>query len=88
MEDPMATTVSSRAFNQDIAGAKRAARQGPVIITDRGDPAFVLMTHEDFCRLTGGQGRTMVDMLRQPEGADVEFEPSRLKGPLFRPQEL
>jgi len=30
------TTLSSREFNQDTSGAKKAAQLGPVIITDRG----------------------------------------------------
>ncbi len=32
-------TLSSREFNQDTSKAKKAARRGPVIITDRGRPA-------------------------------------------------
>ncbi|MCF9010316.1 type II toxin-antitoxin system Phd/YefM family antitoxin, partial [Pseudomonas carnis] len=35
------TTISSREFNQDTSGAKKAARKGPVFITDRGKPAHV-----------------------------------------------
>ncbi len=33
------TTMTSREFSQDASGAKKAARQGPVFITDRGRPA-------------------------------------------------
>jgi len=40
------TTLSSRQFNQDASKAKRAALAGPVIITDRGRPAHVLLTFE------------------------------------------
>ena len=29
------TTLSSRQFNQDASKAKKAAKQGPVFITDR-----------------------------------------------------
>ena len=39
------TTLSSRAFNQDSSGAKKAAAEGPVFITDRGRPAHVLLHH-------------------------------------------
>ena len=39
-------TLSSREFNQDVSRAKRAANEGPVIITDRGTPAYVLMRHD------------------------------------------
>lgn len=33
------TIISSREFNRDVSGAKRAASNGPVIITDRARPA-------------------------------------------------
>ena len=36
-------TFSSRDFLQDFSAAKRAASEGPVFITDRGRPAFVLL---------------------------------------------
>lgn len=85
----MPTTISSRDLNQDIGAAKRAARQGPVIITDRGVPAFVLLTHDEYCRLLGADGRTMVDMLAQQGGEDIDFEPPRLgEHGLFRPMTL
>lgn len=48
------TTLTSRQFNQDTSGAKRAAAGGPVFITDRGTPAHVLMTIEEYRRLQGG----------------------------------
>ncbi|MFM7237190.1 MAG: type II toxin-antitoxin system prevent-host-death family antitoxin, partial [Cyanobium sp.] len=44
----MAVTITSRAFNQDAAGAKRAATRGPVFITDRGRPAHVLLSIEEY----------------------------------------
>ncbi len=73
-------TISSRAFNQDVGKAKRAADEGPVTITDRGRPAFVLMKHEDFERLSGSKKReTLFDLLAQTEPeADFDFEPPRL----------
>jgi prevent-host-death family protein len=78
------TTMSSRLFNQDVGGAKRAADAGPVVITDRGRPAYVLMRHEDWQRLAGGRQsiRAALDM---PGIEDIEFEPPRLSGPLARP---
>lgn len=36
------TTLSSRELNQDVTRAKKAAKNGPVFITDRGKPAHVL----------------------------------------------
>lgn len=70
-------TISSREFNQDVARAKRAAAEGPVIITDRGRPAYVLMRHEAYRRLTGG-GRTILELLADPDSDEIVFEPPRL----------
>jgi hypothetical protein len=36
------TILSSREFNQDTSRAKTAASNGPVFITDRGKPTYVL----------------------------------------------
>ena len=48
------TTLSSGEFNRDIGAAKKAAANGPVFITDRGRPAHVLLSFEDYQRLAGG----------------------------------
>ncbi len=70
-------TLTSREFNQDVGRAKRAANEGPVIITDRGRPAYVLMRHETYQRLAG-QGLGIRTLLSHPESEDVAFEPPRL----------
>ncbi|NNA66310.1 type II toxin-antitoxin system Phd/YefM family antitoxin [Pseudomonas gessardii] len=70
------TTISSREFNQDTSGAKKAACQGPVFITDRGKPAHVLLSIEDYQKLTG-LNADIVDLLVMPEAADIEFETER-----------
>ena len=80
------TTLSSREFNQDTSRAKKAALNGPVFITDRGRPAHVLLTMQEYQRLTGGQ-MTLIEALAQPDGEDVDFEPPRVKG-LYRPADL
>jgi prevent-host-death family protein len=68
------TTLSSREFNQDTSRAKKAALEGPVFITDRGKPAHVLLSIEDYLRITGG-GDNIADRLGQPPGIeDVELE--------------
>jgi len=71
------TTLSSRELNQDIGRAKRASRQGPVFITDRGRPAHVLLSIEDYQRLTG-QRRSLVDALAMPGLSDIAFDPAPL----------
>lgn len=64
---------TSRSFNQDIAAAKRDARNGPVFITDRGKPAHVLMTYENYQKLVG-EHLSIVELLGLPGAADIEFE--------------
>lgn len=71
------TTMTSREFNQGASEAKRAAANGPVFITDRGRPAHVLMSFEDYQRLTRQQ-RNIADTLAMPGVADIEFEPPRV----------
>lgn len=71
------TTLSSRELNQDVTRAKKAARNGPVFITDRGKPAHVLLSFEDYQRLTR-QRRNIADALAMPGLADVEFDPPRV----------
>jgi prevent-host-death family protein len=79
------TTLSSREFNQDASKAKRAAQKGPVFITDRGRPAHVLLTIEDYRKIVG-QGRNIVEMLALDEEVDDEaFDAAARVGPLTRP---
>lgn len=71
------TTMTSRELNQDVSAAKRAARDGAVTITDRGEPAFVLMSIEDYRRLS--ERRSIAEILRMPDGSgDIEFDPEPL----------
>jgi len=66
--------MTSREFNQDTGGAKRAARTGPVYITDRGRPSYVLVTFEDYERLGASQS-SVIDILSEPLGVeDIDFE--------------
>lgn len=67
------TTVTSREFNQDVTRAKRAAQQGPVFITDRGTPAHVLLSIEEYRQLVA-ERRSIVEALSMPGLADIEFE--------------
>ena len=67
------TTFSSRQFNQDASKAKRAAKAGPVIITDRGRPAHVLLTFDEYKRITGGRTK-IADLLAMPGIEDLDLE--------------
>lgn len=71
----MPTTMSSREFNQDASRAKRAAKAGPVFITDRGQPQHVLLSIEEYRRLVGG--RRIIDVLAMPASEAIEFDPPK-----------
>lgn len=70
--------ITSREFNQDLGKAKRAAAKGPVVITDRGEPAHVLLSIEEYQRLTGGKAN-IADLLFDKQAAKIEFEISRVQ---------
>jgi prevent-host-death family protein len=68
----MATQMSSREFNQDTSGAKKASENGPVYITDRGRPAHVLLSFDAYEELVAPN--RALDLLAEPAGvADIEF---------------
>jgi prevent-host-death family protein len=70
-----ALTMTSREFNQHTGRAKRAADKGPVVITDRGEPAYVLIKSEDYERLTGKEKFvSAIESLAQPGGPEYDFD--------------
>lgn len=79
-------TVSNRGFNQDTSGAKRTARKGPVIITDRGRPSHVLLTIEPYQKLTR-KTASIADLIAMPGLAHIAFDAPRL-GRIARPADL
>ena len=80
------TTLSSREFNQHASDAKRAANKGPVFITDRGHPAHVLLSIEDYRRLTGAHQK-IADLLSMPGTGETGFDAPKLRD-LARPAKL
>lgn len=74
----MSTTITARELNQDVSAAKRATRDGPVIITDRGRPAHVLLSWDDFENLRQDKDFDVVAFLTMEDkdiDIDIEFEP-------------
>ncbi|MEQ1949944.1 type II toxin-antitoxin system prevent-host-death family antitoxin [Mesorhizobium sp. CN2-181] len=72
------TTFTSREFNQDTARAKRAAKDGPVFITTRGEATHVLITKEEFDRLENQNStvepKSLRDALVDPvHGDEIEL---------------
>ena len=66
------TTITSRSFNQDTSKAKHASELGPVVITDRGRPAHVLLTYADYKKLAS-KAIKVADLLAMPGAEDVEL---------------
>ena len=81
------TTITSGEFNRDVGKAKLAAMQGPVFITDRGHAVHVLLTVEDYQRISE-RGKSIVELLAMPAAEEIEFDPPRITSDLYRPAEL
>lgn len=67
------TTMTSREFNSDTAGAKRATANGPVFITDRGEPSHVLLSYEAYVELTFEKG-TLFEAFSGHDAEDADLE--------------
>ena len=79
------TTISTRELNQDVSRAKREAFNGPVFITDRGEPSHVLLTIKEYQKITD-QEKSIVDLLAMSD--DIDFNPPRLNTELFKPADF
>ncbi|MDE0121973.1 MAG: type II toxin-antitoxin system Phd/YefM family antitoxin [bacterium] len=74
-----ARTITSREFTQSTGAAKRAARNGPVYITDRGRPSHVLLSYEHYREMADSKP-SIVDLLSATPGVgDIDFEVPRLR---------
>jgi prevent-host-death family protein len=73
----MSVTITSREFNRDVFWGPRGGpggprESGPVTITDHGRRSHVLMTVEDFDRLTAGK-ELLGDRLWRGQDPDIEL---------------
>ena len=71
-------TFTSRDLSQDLMGAERAAANGPVAIIEDGREAFVLISIEDYRRLTLARP-SLIELLASPETDDIDFDVPRFK---------
>ena len=75
------TTLSSREFQQNASHAQKAAQKGPVFITSRGQPVHVLLSIDEYRRITGKR-QNIADLLYMPGVEDIELEiPKRTEMP-------
>ncbi len=81
------TTVTSREFNHDVSKIKRASSKGPVFITDRGHLAHVLLTIQDYQKLTATK-ENIVDLLAMPNADEIDFEAPKLNKQIYRPEDF
>lgn len=72
------TMMTAREFNRDVSAAKREANRGPVVITDRGEPAYVLMSIDEYRRF-GGRGAALVERLSMDDDLEIDFEPAAIE---------
>ncbi|MFT5277333.1 MAG: hypothetical protein ACI97K_001516 [Glaciecola sp.] len=68
-----ADTFTSRQFNQDPTSVKRAAKKGPVKITERGVVSFMMMSIDEYLEITG-KNSTISDVLAAPNTVGIELE--------------
>jgi prevent-host-death family protein len=74
---PNPHTLTSREFVHNVSAAKRLAAEGPVFITDRGQPAYALLSIKDYRRMSGPK-KSVVELLSMPEAAEFEIEPVQI----------
>ena len=66
--------ISSRQFNQNVGQAQRAAQNEPVFITNRGVPAYVLLTKADYDRLITPKQNALDVLLNLPDVGNIDLE--------------
>ncbi len=72
--------MSSREFNQGTGAAKRAARNGPVFITNRGRPSHVLLSYDDYLGIVEDIPSIADALSNTPGVGEIEVEFPRLEG--------
>jgi hypothetical protein len=65
-------TFSSREFNRRVGAAKKAANEGPVFIINRGQPAYVLLTIDDY-RALAAPRQDIAALLAMPDVGEFEL---------------
>jgi hypothetical protein len=70
------TILTSHDFEQDAAGAMKAAAEGPVVIIDGGVPSHVLLSYDQYLEMNG-EAADIVTRLSMDEVADIDFDPPK-----------
>ena len=75
----MTAVFSSQEFNQNPGRIKKAAEDGPVFVTERGERKIVVLSWSQYEALSANSPN-IVDLFHDPETADIVFEPVRFAG--------
>ena len=72
-------TMTAREFNQSVAKAQRIADSEPVLVTRHSQPAYVLLSIEEYERLApSAPKKSLLDLLAMSDGHvaqdDGEFD--------------
>ncbi|MCI5139589.1 MAG: type II toxin-antitoxin system Phd/YefM family antitoxin [Candidatus Electrothrix sp. AR1] len=81
------TTISCTALTRDIGKTKKAAQSNPIIITERDQPAYVLMTIEQYKKIVGNV-KNILDLLAMPDAEDIELTPPRMQDSVCEPADI
>ncbi len=69
--------MTSAAFNQNPSKAKKVADEHPVVITDHGEEAYVLVRYSEFAA-NWKRPTSLLEALRDPHAvSDKDFDPDR-----------
>ena len=80
------TTFTSREFSQSVGRVKLAASRGPVVITNHGRPAYVLLSIKEYRKISAKRNN-VAKLISRSEAAQIEFDPPHLRT-LLRPADL
>ena len=69
-------TFTSREFNREPGRIKRAAADGPVIITERGRPIIAVLPYDAYERLKASTGN-ILDALDMEGVGDIDIDFTR-----------
>ncbi|MFL0576595.1 type II toxin-antitoxin system prevent-host-death family antitoxin [Brevibacterium luteolum] len=65
--------ISDQDFSADVRAAMRATGLEPVTVTDDGRPAYVLLSIDDYRRLTRQSSESFLAAMSMDDDIDIEF---------------
>jgi hypothetical protein len=66
--------ISSSEFRQDVDKAERLAKEGPVFIDEDGKTISVLLSFEDYKKLSGRE-KNIAELISMGADDNIDFDP-------------